>query len=258
MAKKIVVWIILIIVLAVTIFLIINNISKSNPQYVAHQGYSSKYPGNTALSFTKAAEMPFDGIETDIKQTSDGLFVCNHDNTVVYNDGTKLKISTSTYAELKAKPLKNDKTDDEVYLCGFDEYLDICKNGGKIAVIELKEDFSDEKVAKAFEIIDAHYDRSKCLFIAFDFDSICRVHSYDGNVEVQYLSKTINDENIEKCLNLGISLDIQFALCTEILVKKFHAKGLKVNVWTVDSKIVKEFLRRMKVDYITTNKLYEN
>ena len=56
MAKKIVVWIILIIVLAVTSFLIINNISKSNPQYVAHQGYSSKYPGNTALSFTKAAE----------------------------------------------------------------------------------------------------------------------------------------------------------------------------------------------------------
>ena len=127
MAKKIIVWIILVIVLATTIFLLINNIDKSEPLYVAHRGYSSKYPGNTAKDKEKAAEMPFYGIETDIRETVDGVFVCNHDRDVEFYDGTKRPVNGSKYSELMAKPLKNTVTSDEIYICKFDEYLDICK-----------------------------------------------------------------------------------------------------------------------------------
>ena len=259
MAKKIIVWIILVIVLATTIFLLINNIDKSEPLYVAHRGYSSKYPGNTALAFEKAAEMPFYGIETDIRETVDGVFVCNHDRDVEFYDGTKRPVNGSKYSELMAKPLKNTVTSDEIYICKFDEYLDICKNGGKIAVIELKDDsFNDEQIVRIFQIIDEHYDRDHCIFIAFDFESLCRVHNYDGNVGVQYLSSKLNDKNFDKCLELGISIDVHFTICTASLVRKFHKKGLTVQVWTVDNKILRNMLRRLKVDLITSNELYEN
>ena len=259
MVKKIIVWIIIIIVLATTIFLLINNIDKSEPLYTAHQGYSSKYPGNTALAFEKAADMPFYGIETDIRETGDGIFVCNHDKEVLYYDGTKRVVKESTYAELVEKTLKNDVTDDEIYLCRFDEYLKICKNGGKIAVVELKDDsLNDEQIVRIFQIVDEYYDRDHCIFIGFDFESICRVHNYDQNVKVQYLSNKPGDKNFDKCLDLGISIDVHFAICTPTLVKKFHNKGLIVQVWTVDSKIVRNFLRRMKVDMITSNVFYEN
>ena len=259
MVKKIVFWIIIVIVLATTIFLIINNIDKSEPLYVAHQGYASKYPGNTALSFEKASEMPYYGIETDIRETKDGVFICNHDKDVAFKDGTKELIKDANYSELMAKPLKNNKTNDEVYICRFDEYLDICKNGGKIAVIELKDDsFNEEQIARIFQIIDEHYNRNGVIFIGFDFDTICRVHNYDKSVKVQYLSSTPGDKNFAKCLDLGISLDVHFAVCTASLVKKFHKKGLTVQVWTVDSSIIKHYVRRLKVDLITSNVFYEN
>ena len=258
MVKKIIVWIILIIVLGTTIFLLINNIEKSEPLYVAHRGYSSKYLGNTALAFEKAAEMPFYGIETDIRETIDGVFVCNHDKDVVYYDGSTKVVSETSYSELIAKPLKNDITDDEVYLCRFDEYLTICKNGNKIAVVEIKDSFNDDQIQRVFQNIDIYYDRDHCIFIGFDFDSICRVHNYDGNVQVQYLSNKPNDKNFNKCLELGISVDVHFTICTPSLVRKFHKKGLTVQVWTVDNKILRNMMRRLKVDLITSNELYEN
>ena len=258
MVKKIIVWIILIIVLGTTIFLLINNIEKSEPLYVAHRGYSSKYPGNTALAFEKAAEMPFYGIETDIRETIDGVFVCNHDKDIVYYDGNTKVVSETSYSELIVKPLKNDITDDEVYLCRFDEYLTICKNGNKIAVVEIKDSFNDDQIQRVFQNIDLYYDRNHCIFIAFDFDTLVRVQKFDNEAIIQYLSNTIGDNNIEKCLELGFSVDLHFAICTPSLVRKFHNKGLTVQVWTVDGKITRNFMRRLKVDMITSNVYYEN
>ena len=102
-----------------------NDTEMSNPKYVAHRGFSSQNPDNTAQSFSAAAAMDFYGIETDIRMTKDGYLVCNHNVDVEYSDGTKLVISESNYADLIAKPIKNIKTSTDAYICPFYEYLDI-------------------------------------------------------------------------------------------------------------------------------------
>ncbi|MBR4173140.1 MAG: hypothetical protein IKR46_02080, partial [Clostridia bacterium] len=120
---------------------------KSAPLYVAHRGYSISNPDNTPLSFAAAANKDFWGIETDIRFTKDGVPVCNHDADVKYADGTTLAIKDNDYATLRAKPLLNEKTKDNVYLCPLSEYLSCCAAGNKVAVIELKYLFSDEELA---------------------------------------------------------------------------------------------------------------
>lgn len=49
---------------------------------LAHRGLSKRYPENTMLAFTRALEAGFDGIETDVQMTRDGVLVLCHDEKI--------------------------------------------------------------------------------------------------------------------------------------------------------------------------------
>lgn len=231
----------------------------SQPKYVAHRGFSNCHPDNTVASFTAASENEkYYGIETDIRLTKDGVLVCSHDNTAVFADGSKLVVEESTYAELTAKFLKNTKSSEQEKVCLFADYLKICKKGNKVAVVELKDVFTEEMVNKALSEIDEFYDRKSCTVIAFDYDSLYRVRLADPTMELQYLSSTPMDRKFKECLKENISIDIHYMLATKRLVKNFHDKGLEVNVWTVDDAKTQKKVRRCGVDYITSNILCED
>ena len=48
-----------------------------------HRGYSDQYSENTMLAFSKAIEGGFDGIETDVHKTKDGVLVLCHDEKTI-------------------------------------------------------------------------------------------------------------------------------------------------------------------------------
>ncbi len=48
-----------------------------------HRGYSDQYSENTMLAFSKAIESGFDGIETDVHKTKDGVLVLCHDEKTI-------------------------------------------------------------------------------------------------------------------------------------------------------------------------------
>ena len=47
-----------------------------------HRGYSDQYSENTMLAFSKAIESGFDGIETDVHKTKDGVLVRSEERRV--------------------------------------------------------------------------------------------------------------------------------------------------------------------------------
>jgi glycerophosphoryl diester phosphodiesterase len=49
---------------------------------LGHRGYSDQYSENTMLAFSKAIESGFDGIETDVHKTKDGVLVLCHDEKI--------------------------------------------------------------------------------------------------------------------------------------------------------------------------------
>ena len=226
---------------------------RSNPKYVAHRGYSAEKVDNTADSFRAAAERGFYGIETDIRETADGVLVCNHDETVKYADGSEKKVSDSTYAELVSKPLKNTKTQEDAYLCTFEEYLKICSEGNKQAFVELKENCDALKMQKVLAAIDEFYRREKITVIAFDLPSLLLFREEDATLDMQYLSETKEDPAFATCLEKGISIDVKQNVLTSHLVKDFHAAGLSVNVWTVNKNLKLTIARLKQVDYVTTD-----
>ena len=256
-------WIVVAIVFGVAVLTVLAMLGvyifspRSKVKYVAHRGYSDLYPDNTVDSFRAAAETTFYGIETDIYETTDGRFICNHDEEVKFADGSKARIDTSTFAELTAKPLLNTKTDKTVYLSTFEEYLEICKAGNKIAVIELKESCDEAKLARILAILDELYDRKQSSFISFDYGNLKRLRAIDPFLELQYLSETKNDPTFEECLRDRISIDVRQTILTKKMIKEFHAAGLTVNVWTVNRKFDLNVVRIKGVDYVTTNLFHE-
>ena len=189
----------------------------------------------------------------DDKAAKDGFYVCNHDETVKYQSGEEKKVSSSDLAELLASPLKNDKTEEDVYLCTFERYLEICKSGEKIAVIELKEDFFLEEIREILDIVERVYDLKSISVISFYFNPLLLIKEAYPTVDVQYLSETKKDPIFEKCLEKGVSIDVRQSILTKKMVKQFHEAGLKVNTWTVNKKRDLFLVRFKGVDYVTTD-----
>ncbi|MBO4472315.1 MAG: hypothetical protein J5765_00760 [Clostridia bacterium] len=230
--------------------------TKSGPKFVAHKGYSQNCVENTEKAFRAAAALGFYGIETDIRKTKDGYFVCNHDATVEYADESK-KISMTDRADLLSQPIKNDKNDPAACLCTFEKYLKACKDGNKIAVIELKDYVNDVDARKILEIIDAEYDRNKVTFISFVYLSLKSIQKEDPSIPLQFLLDKNNAELVDRCIRDEISIDVKYTLLTEEMVQAFHDAGLTVNVWTVNDESILQTAYQMGVDYVTTDVFYE-
>lgn len=77
---------------------------------IAHRGFSSKYPGNSMISFQKALEAGSNGIELDIRVCSDSVIVvCHDDNPITIRNENPIltKIEESPSSEIRALRYRN-------------------------------------------------------------------------------------------------------------------------------------------------------
>ena len=71
------------------------------PTVIAHQGGDRLWPGNTLFAFQKAAAMGADVIETDLRQSKDGVLIISHDETVDRISNGTGRLLDLTYEQLK-------------------------------------------------------------------------------------------------------------------------------------------------------------
>ncbi len=222
------------------------------PIMIAHRGYSGAYRENTELAFIKAAEHLSGGAETDIRITKDGIYVTHHNASADFEDGSSLVISESTFEELTAKPLFNNKTEDKVYITTYKRYLEIMKENNMICFVELKGSFSDEQVKEIFGMADEIYDLKKVILQSFDFDNLIKAHGFFPEMPLM-LTYGASEKNWERCFDYGFSIDIDQYVVTEEIVDEFHKRGLEVGVWTVNDEENLKRIKAMNVNYIESD-----
>ncbi|MEQ8195305.1 MAG: glycerophosphodiester phosphodiesterase family protein [Rhodospirillales bacterium] len=115
---------------------------------VAHRGYSSRYPENTALAFEKAIEAGADYIETDLRLSRDGVVVCCHDP-----DLKRIAGQTDTIAESDSAMLRNVTMADGQSLLRLDDVLAIAR--GRSGVMLDVKVTTDEMAERALPSIEA-------------------------------------------------------------------------------------------------------
>ena len=225
---------------------------ENEVRMIGHKGYSEMYPGNTALSFRMAGEAGFDGVETDVRMTKDGILVTSHDSEIETADGKTMKISRCTFDELTAQPLLNEESDDEVYLCSLSEYFDICKEYGMECFVEIKEYLPIWKLFEMTKLAEEHYDIEKCEFETFELLVLLAAKLACPKINAMVTSNSFNF-NVKLALLFGFDLDINYSGLSEEIVSKFHGRGAKVCTFTVNDENELKNAASMGVDYIQTD-----
>lgn len=220
--------------------------------FIGHRGASFLYQENTAESFRKAGEQGFGGVETDVRITKDGVFVLSHGGSIEMADGTEMEVSEHTYEELTAQHIKNKKTATELDICTFEEYLKICKEFGMICFIELKGVWPAEKITEAFTMAGEVYDLSMCELQSFEFDNLVAAHEEFPELKIM-LTCDEHDVLVDKALEYGFDIDMEYSGLTKETVKMFHDKGLKVACWTANLNSVVLYCASLGVDFIESD-----
>ena len=100
----------------------------STERFVAHRGYSNYAPENSIPAFELAGKIGFWGIETDICETSDGQFVCMHDDTLDRTTNGSGAISDYTLDDLSQFQIDYGNylnTNENLKIPTLEEYISI-------------------------------------------------------------------------------------------------------------------------------------
>lgn len=230
--------------------------NKGNVQIVAHRGLSGLEKENTNAAFVAAGNRSYFGIETDVRKTSDGYYILNHDAHFKRVAGENLVIAESSLALVQSVVLKDvDDTKSRADLRPgtLQNYISICKKYEKTCVLELKEQLTCEDLMEIIEIIKGFDYLEQVVFISFEYENLLMLRKLLPHQSAQFLDFTLDEALIEKAAADKLDLDIRFTALTPELIQKAHAAGLKVNCWTVNTKEDGERMAAWGVDYITTN-----
>lgn len=233
-------------------------VSAQNPVLVGHRG-SLYGVENTCESFENGIKLGYDFLETDVRVTADSIIVCSHDEDN-YRLGGSLKIADSKFEELKAQNLRQKRRTLSFNgnIASFEEYLDICKDGGVKPLIELKwstginsNDFSN--IPLLVKLLDEKGFRDSCIIITSMKPCLEHIRLNYPDIKLQFLTGQYWRNHFEWCKEWNIDADIQRGHFDEGDIKKFHEAGLKVNVWTVNDRDDIQRFIDMGCDYITTD-----
>ena len=233
-------------------------INSGKTKIVAHRGVSGLEKENTLCAFVAAGNRSYYGIETDVHRTADGQFVIVHDdNTLrVAGETQNLPVEQSDLATLRNVTLLDvDGSTGRVdlRLPTLREYIRCCKKYGKDCVLELKNRFATEDIARMVEEIRAEGYLDHVIFIGFSRENMTDLRGMLPEQTLQLLLKVLDEEALEFMCRNRLDVDIYWKALTGEWVERLHAAGVKVNVWTVDDPAVGEQMAGWGVDYITSN-----
>jgi len=222
------------------------------PLCIAHRGKHDKYFENTKEAFLEAAKGEYYGIETDIHLTKDLKWITHHNDDIISN-GKNYFIKDLTFDEIINMHLDNDQNHENATVCKFEDYLQICKESGKRPIIEFKGSPKAKYVKKLAKYIDQYMGISNVTFIGFYPLPLFHLKmKYGKKLDAAYLVQ-YHHELIRLAIFIHIGLDIEINELTEKIVRKFHKRNRKINVWTVDTNEGLEKAINLGVDLVTTN-----
>lgn len=229
---------------------------KKDVKVIAHRGLSGIERENTCSSFVAAANRSYFGIETDIHKTVDGNYVLIHDDTTKRVAIDDMTVENSTFQTLRSLKLTDrDGTRSRGDLCipTLDEYIGINKKYGKVAVLELKNAFTEAEILDICAKIEALDYMDGVIFISFSYDNLVYLRRKYPEQAAQFLTSKYDESLIDRLKEWNLDLDIRESALTAENVAALKAAGIIINCWTVDTAERAAELIGYGVDMITTN-----
>lgn len=207
------------------------NIKPKNNSDISHRGYT---PGgvrdNSIEAFILAGENGFWGCETDVRFDSDGTLICSHN---------------------APKSGENPPS--------FEEYLDICKEYGMTAIIDLKYAKgvgpADPDLSPAIiQTIQEKGMMDSCILQTNNPTDIPYIRETASDARIWYLTDVISEKNLALIEENGVEcVNIQSSENNIYRIKKLTENGIDVCVWNVQSESTKNNLLNNGAKYIMSD-----
>lgn len=225
---------------------------------IAHRGASGFAPENTLAAFEKAILMGAKEIELDVQMSKDGELVVIHDyflNRTTSGTGLVMETSYNDLVQYDA-----GKWFGEIFLGQkiplLSQVLSLCHK--EITVhIEIKKAILEKRdiEIKVYELVKELKMVNQVIISSFDHQCLKNL-AFDKELRIGMLlaSRMIQPISYMDQNNLlGYSINQSAEFVDEEFVKEAHAKNVQVLVYTVNDKMIANYLKSIGVDGIFTN-----
>lgn len=244
------------------------------PLIVGHRGASAVAPENTMAAFREAISVGADGIEFDVRLTSDGVPVVIHDSTLRRTGGVPNRVANLTSAEIskvdvgswfaQRKDLPPETFANETVPSLADLFTLFSPNDSTL-YLEMKCDSASEQRPLAqtcAKVIEEHSLKERVFVECFQLPALRILKEIDAEIKTAALFEpaftnpsVLSDRRIiDQARDVGAAaLALHHRLARESLVKKAKDMGLHVAVWTVDEPAWIERAQHTGIDALITN-----
>ncbi|MCH8502552.1 MAG: glycerophosphodiester phosphodiesterase [Aliidiomarina sp.] len=215
----------------------------------AHRGASFEAPENTLAAFQRALDAHADGIEIDIMQVGDEIYVF-HDRYL-----RRLAAQPGRFQDLTAEQIERLRVFNQQPIPTLLQTLEFIA-GKCVLNVELKGEISPELLSRALQRAQAEFgfQPEQLLVSSFNHHWLKTLQRHRPEIRYGALNAgcLLDYAHFAADLNAySVHIDVDFI--TEAFVKDAHQRGLVVYVYTVDEPEDILELQKMGVDGIFSN-----
>ena len=197
------------------------NEEAGRPLIYAHRGASASHPENTLAAFEAAIQIGADGIELDVRVTSDGVPIVSHDAGLHRAWAIDRVIGGLSLAELRGTAPAIPTFAEVLALADGRCHLDI----------EMKEAGVEGPVLHLLKDLP----RDRWAISSFDWDILREIRSLDESAELWVLCLAASTGAVEAADGLdATTLAIEQTAITTEVVEPLSGLGRRVMAWTVN------------------------
>lgn len=227
---------------------------RERPLVIAHRGASADAPENTIAAFRRARSDGADGVELDVMRCKSGDVIVFHDDDLVRLGKRQGRTRAQSLAALREIDLGGGER-----IPLLDDVLE--EIGPMLINIELKSTstLADDGLASAVaDIVRHHGTGARALVSSFDPWLLLRFRRRAPDVATGLLFAHDQALPLRRAwatpLVRPTALHPESRLVDAARVRRWHARGRAVNVWTVDDPAELRWLAALRVDGIITNR----
>lgn len=227
-------------------------------KFVAHRGYSNGAPENTVPAFELAGENGFWGIETDIQESADGVFMCMHDEDLDRTTDAGGAISDYTYDALmnfNVTSGTNVQYYEELKIPTMVEFLNTCVIYDCVPVIEIK---SIKNYDAFLETIYTSGLGNRCI-ITGGIEDLLQIRNRNNTIPLMPIGYSNKEYtyyiDIVSQLTENRGILYNYPVVDANVVNKLHEMGIYCGVWSLDTAEGAELYLSYGVDFVVTNEI---
>lgn len=228
-------------------------------KFVAHRGYSNYAPENSIPAFELAGKHGFWGIETDIYETTDGQFVCLHDDYLDRTTNGTGKVTDYSLEQLETFRIdsgSNVEVSENLKIPTLQEYLEICVKYDCVAVVEIK------TIQNYDEFLGLIYESgatNRCIIMSGNINDIKEIRARNTGIPVMVIGYGTMPytDNVAAIAEIPDNRGILFNYpqVDRAAIDIVHEQNIYCGVWSVDEKDLAEAYLGYGADFVVTNEI---